>query len=298
MLSLSGSASAPAMRVGLLIVGISAGFYLPSQIAVLTDLVNREHWGKAMAIHELAPNVSLITAPLLVEVLLKIMPWRGIIATLGVLSIVTGALFFLFGQGGIQKGETLNLKVIKNLLTNPSLWSVAAVFIFCIGGNLGLFTMLPLFLVNEVGIERGLANTLLGLSRGVPVLIVFFSGMFADRIGHRRATVAFLAIMGALTLMLGVLRGPSFTPTLLFLQPIAAVSVFPAALALLSGTFPPNLRSLAMSLVGVIGFFGGAGLIPQTIGYFGEAFSFSSGFCLMGILVLATLPLLFHRRVS
>ena len=223
---------------------------------------------------------------------------RTLLATLGVLSFVTGVLFSWLGEGGSQKGETPNLSVMRTFLTNSLLWTAAVVFVFCIGGNLCVYNMLPLFLVNEGGIERALANTLLGVSRVIPVLILFFSGMIADRIGHRRATVAFLAIMGVLTLMLGMLRGPSITPILVFLQPIAAVSVFPAAWAFLSGTFPPNLRSLAISLVGVISFFGGAGLIPQTIGYFGEVFSFSFGFCLMGIVVLATLPLLFRRSVS
>jgi len=41
-----------------MIGGISAGFYLPSGIAALTGLIRREDWGKAMAIHELAPNTG------------------------------------------------------------------------------------------------------------------------------------------------------------------------------------------------------------------------------------------------
>ena len=297
MLALSGSASIPAMRMGLLFLGISAGFYLPSGMPLLTDLVGTEHWGKAFAIHELAPNVSLITAPLLIEALLRIMPWRGIYATLGVLSALMGGLFFLFGQGGQHKGETPNLSVMRDFLINRSFWSVSALLVLCVGGNMGVFMMLPLYLVDEVGMDRGLANTLLGISRVFPVLIVVFSGLIADRIGHRRATVVFLAVMGILTLTLGLVQGRFITPTLLFLHPLASVSAFPATLALLLGTFPPNLRGLAMSLVGLVGFFGGAGLIPQAIGYFGETFSFSLGFCLVGIVVLATLALVFHDSV-
>jgi NNP family nitrate/nitrite transporter-like MFS transporter len=296
MLMFSTSRSVPAMRTGLLTVGVCAGFYLPSGIAVLTDLVRKEHWGKAMAIHELAPNLSLVTAPLLVEVLLRFMPWRGIIVTLGITSILIGVVFWVWGQGGGQGGEVPNLGAFRNFSRDPSFWTLASVFVLCVGASLGVYAMLPLFLVNEVGMDRQLANTLLGISRAFPILILFLSGMIADRIGHKRAVFGFLAITGVLTLMLGLLKGPVITSTIFFLQPIATVSVFPAALSMVSGIFPSNLRSLGMSLVAVIGFFGGAGLIPQMIGFSAEALSFAFGFTLMGLLVLAALPFVSRLR--
>jgi MFS transporter, NNP family, nitrate/nitrite transporter len=65
MIALSQTASITGMYLSLIIAGLSAGFYLPSGIAIVTDLVSREHWGKAMAFHELAPNLGFVTAPLL-----------------------------------------------------------------------------------------------------------------------------------------------------------------------------------------------------------------------------------------
>ena len=77
MLVLSQARTTSGIYFSLIVIGLSAGFYLPSGIVILTDLVSREHWGKAIAFHELAPNLGFITAPLLVEALLGLASWRG-----------------------------------------------------------------------------------------------------------------------------------------------------------------------------------------------------------------------------
>lgn len=55
------------IRPGLILLGLSAGLYLPSGIVTLTAIVNSRDWGKAIAVHELAPNLSFIAAPLLAQ---------------------------------------------------------------------------------------------------------------------------------------------------------------------------------------------------------------------------------------
>jgi small neutral amino acid transporter SnatA (MarC family) len=61
--------------------------------------------------------------------------------------------------------------------------------------------------------------------------------------------------------------------------------------------FPSNLRSVAVSLIIFMGFLLGGGLIPAALGHWAEAFSFSSGFLLLGLLFLALLPF-FHRSIQ
>ena len=39
------------MRIGLLALGLASGLYMPSAIATITSLIDRRHWGKAIAIH-------------------------------------------------------------------------------------------------------------------------------------------------------------------------------------------------------------------------------------------------------
>jgi hypothetical protein len=146
------------MHAGLVLLGIFAGFYIPSGIATLTGLVSKEHWGKALAIHELAPNLGFITAPLLSEALLKLFSWRESLAMLGFLSMFMSILFFFFGRGGKERGEPPRLQSMHKIARNPSFWIMAALFTVSIGSSVGVYTMMPLFLVSERGMEREWAN--------------------------------------------------------------------------------------------------------------------------------------------
>ena len=51
------------IRLGLSVTGLATGLYIPSGIAAITSLVDQRHWGKAVAIHEIAPNLSFTTSP-------------------------------------------------------------------------------------------------------------------------------------------------------------------------------------------------------------------------------------------
>ncbi len=58
------------IRLGLIGLGLASGLYLPSGIATLTEFVTPKDLGKALAVHELAPNLGLMLAPFLVEAFL------------------------------------------------------------------------------------------------------------------------------------------------------------------------------------------------------------------------------------
>jgi len=296
MLAISRSTSISSIHAWLLLVGVCAGFYFPSGVATLTSLTGREHWGKALAVHEMAPNLAFVTAPLLVEALLRFVPWRGIVRLLGLSSIMMSILFLLFGPKGSQRGDAPNPRALQRILRNTSFWVMGVVFALSIGAELGLYSILPLFLVNEMGVEREWANALVGFSRVSGVLILFFSGPITDRIGHKRATIFFLAVVGTLTLMLGILTGRIITPTLIILQAASLPCFFPGALAFLSTIFPPRFRSLGVSLVLLVGVLIGLGAVPPGIGYFAERVSFSAGFSLLGVLLLAMVPAVFTLR--
>lgn len=44
-------------------LGLAAGLYLPSGVAALTSFVRPRDWGKAVAMHEIAPNGGMVLAP-------------------------------------------------------------------------------------------------------------------------------------------------------------------------------------------------------------------------------------------
>ncbi len=297
MLGLSLSPSLAAIHAGLFFVGVFTGFYLPSGIAALTELFPRKLWGRIMAIHELAPNVAFITAPLLAEGLLKFLSWRSTLGFIGVCSLLMGGLFLLLGRGGAEKSAPPSAHSLGAVMARPQFWTMAVFFMVAIGASLGLYTMLSLFLVGEIHFERGTANLLIGLSRISATFVLLLSGFLTDRLGAKKAMMALLSATGVSILLLGFFKGPIVTGVLLFLQAASVVCLFPIGFTMISMIFPSELRSGAVSLTIFLGFLLGGGLIPAALGHWAEAFSFSSGFILLGFLFLALLPF-FHRSIK
>ena len=283
------------IRLGLLLLGMAAGIYIPSGIATLTSLINSRHWGKAIAIHELAPNMSFVAAPLLTEALLLWFSWRGVLVFLGVASILAGLAFARFGKGGEFPGKTPSFRSSKMLFSEPAFWIMIILFSLGITGSLGIFAMLPLYLVTEYGMDRSWANTLIGLSRIPAVGMAFLAGWASDLLGPRRTLMAIFLLSGLTTVLLGVTSG-YWTIIMIFLQPIIAVCFFPPGLAALSSIGPPSTRNVTVSLTIPVAFTLGSGVIPTGIGIMADADSFSLAIALTGGLILMGAVLSFYLR--
>jgi NNP family nitrate/nitrite transporter-like MFS transporter len=273
------------IQMSLLFLGMAAGLYLPSGIASLTSLISPRHWGKALAIHELAPNLSFVAAPLITEGLLLYFSWRNVLALLGGTTILAGLAFARFGRGGKFPGQPPTLGSIKILLVEPAFWIMIFLFTLGISGTLGVFTMLPLFLVSEQGMDREWANTLVALSRISGLGMAFLGGWASDRFGPKRTLTGVFLITGVSTIMLGAVSGP-WLGIILFVQPMLAVCFFPAGFAALSLIGPPEARNIAVSLTIPSAFIVGSGVIPTAIGIAGDLSSFAFGIVGVGFLIL------------
>lgn len=283
------------IRSALVLIGLSSGLYLPSGIASLTDMVNSKDWGKAIAVHELAPILAFISAPLLAEGLMIWFSWRGVLAVLGGTAIFTGGAFACFGRGSAFLGETPSPRNLRALVTIPSFWIMVVLFSMGIGASLGVYTMLPLYLVAEEGLGRGWANTLVGLSRIAALGVIFLAGWATDRLGPRRALGGAFLATGMATMLLGLFHGVRILPAL-FLQPVFSSCFFPAGFAALSKIGPAQVRNVAVSLVVPMAYLIGGGAIPAGIGILGDHGYFSLGFMLVGVLLIGTPILLKYLK--
>ncbi len=274
------------LRLGQFLVGAASGLYLPSAIATITAVVPRRHWGKAIAIHEVAPNAAFVLAPVLAEALLSVVPWQGVLAVLGAGSLLGGAVFLACGRAGAFAGEAPSFGPLRDLARSRNYWVLVILFGLGIGGSMGLYTMLPLFLVSGHGFERVWANGLIAFSRLPGVAAAFGSGWLTDRFGAGR-TIAFVLLgNGLLTVGLGLCPA-AWVPGLVAIQPALAVCFFPAGFAAIALASPPAARNIAVSLVTPLGFLLGAGALPSLIGAVSEAVSFSAGFAAAGVLIAA-----------
>ncbi|HVO83803.1 MAG TPA: MFS transporter [Syntrophobacteria bacterium] len=274
------------VQAALVALGLATGLYLPSGIATITSLIPPRHWGKGIAIHEVAPNLCAVVAPFMSEALLPWVPWWGILALIGAASVIVGIAFWRFGAGGRFPGQAPTLSAFQTLLRERSFWAMTVLLSLAISASLGVYTMFPLYLVAERGIERSWANILVGLSRASGLVAVFLAGWAADRIGPRQIMRWVLLLTGTFTVLLGAVPG-YWVAGMFFLQQLLAVCFFPAGFAVLSAIGPPHARNLAVSLSIPIAFLAGGGVTPTIIGVMGDAGSFTGGIVLVGALVLS-----------
>jgi NNP family nitrate/nitrite transporter-like MFS transporter len=274
-----------AMRFCVFLLGISAGTYLPSGITTITSLVNPKQWGKAVAIHELAPNLSFLLTPLLVEMLLYWFVWQNIFFLVGISSIIMGLIFAHFGKGGNFLGEAPNFSSIGPILNIPAFWILISLFGLAIASTLGIYNMLPLYLVTEHGISREWANSLVSISRISTLGMALLSGWATDRFGPKTIMVGVFLITGILTILLGIVS-TYWIGTIVFLQPMLAVCFYPAGFAALSSISTPENRNVAISLTIPIAFVIGGGVVPAFIGIMADKGYFAWGISLSGALIV------------
>lgn len=286
-----------ALRCCVFLLGVSAGVYLPSGITTVTSLVNSKDWGKAVAIHELAPNLSFILTPLLVAILLHWFFWRHILFLIGTGSVIVGIAFARFGKGGHFSGQAPNFSAIKTIIKTPNFWILIFLFSLAITSTLGIYNMLPLYLVAEHGVNHEWANTLVGISRISTLGMAFLSGWATDRLGPKTIMLCVFFVTGILTLLLGIVS-TYWVIIVVFLQPVLAVCFYPAGFSALSSISTPENRNVAISLTIPIAFVLGGGAVPAFIGILADLGYFSWGISFSGILIIIGFFLSFFLHIK
>jgi MFS transporter, NNP family, nitrate/nitrite transporter len=286
-----------AMRCCVFVLGISAGIYLPSGITTVTSLVKPGHWGKAVAIHELAPNLSFILTPLLAEILLHWFIWRNILFFIGMVSVIMGIVFSKLGKGGNFLGEAPNFSSIKKIFRIPAFWILIVLFSLAITSTLGIYNMLPLYLVTEHGMSLDWANSIVGTSRISTLGMAFLGGWATDRFGPKSIMIGAFFVTGILTVLIGMVP-THWIAGMVFLQPLLAVCFYPAGFAALSTISTPENRNMAISLTIPVAFVLGGGVVPAMIGVMADKGYFSWGISFSGVLIMTGFFLLFFLKLS
>jgi len=291
LMAVAASNTVWALRIGLVAVGFAAGMYPPSGFAVLTRLAKPAYWGRAMGIHDIAPNVSIVAAPAVAGLLVGVTSWRGVYFLFGVVAFLVGLAFVRFGPPVTGRGQVPDLGKARLLLGRPPLWIMC--FLFSLGGAglIGVYNMLPLYLTSVHGLEASSANLIVALSRVPGIGMCLVAGWFTDQVGPRKAMAVVLAGTGFFGILIGLLSGTALVITV-FLQAAVAICFFPAGLAAVSRLFPFALRNLAIAFAVAFSSFVGSGLISALMGLFADHGMFSTGLILNGGLVLAGLPAL------
>jgi NNP family nitrate/nitrite transporter-like MFS transporter len=284
------------IRLAMLVIGIAAGFNLPSITAIITAIVSRPDWGKALAVQQLAPPSSLILGPLLTVFVLQWFSWRYLMGGIAAFVFLIALTLLIIARVGDFPGDAPKVSLARFILSQGSFWILIVLFALGMGGQIGVYAMMPLYLVTERGMDAETANTLVGTAQISALFMTFFSGWVTDKIGEKKAIGIFLLLSGIVTALLGLFSGP-WLKVMVFLQPALIACFFPPGFAALSRIVQPDYRSLATSWVTPTALVLGGGLLPTVLGYMGEIYSIGTGISIAGILIIAGFPLAFFLKL-
>jgi len=281
------------MRLFLFMLGAGTGLYMPSAMAMIASLVKPEQRGRAVAINEVGFNMSFVMAPLLGRLFLPFFSWRLIIRLIAMMIVSSGMVFILFGEGGTDRGSPPHLHHIRKILAQPSFWIITLLFTLAIGGEVGVFSIIPTYMVKEMGWDQDYVNTLIWISRLSCIVSVLVAGWLADSIGIKQLIRAVFVISGAATVLMGFADGPLLILAV-FIQPFVIICFFPAGFSAIAALDHPELISLTTSFISPLAYLVGAGLVPAGMAILGDRGAFSAGFYLTGgALLLALVPVHF-----
>jgi NNP family nitrate/nitrite transporter-like MFS transporter len=272
-----------AFHVLFFFLGIATGTYIPSILPIITETYESRHWGKVIGIHDSAASLSILSIPILVAFGLHFLSWRTLLLLLAVLSLLLPIYFWKVSAE--PKGEMSQQgSRISDLLKKRPIWVLGFLWIFATASALGLYSILPLYLIRERGIDFNLANTLFGISRAGGVFVSIFIGFLTDRYGYRFMLTLCLVTTGLSTIGLALSSTLPLILATLILQATLSVGFFPAALAALSNLTPLSERSMAIGVAISIGMIFGNGGAPLLLGFIADHFSFHVGITWLGIL--------------
>ncbi len=274
------------LQVGLFVLGLGAGLYFPSGLATISNLVAPAYLSRGMSIHELAPNMGFVAAPLICDAFLAYIQWRQGLALLGTLIIMSGIAYGMSPYGSKEKGTAPDLSAAKVFFRMPVFWGMVGLFSLAICSTLGIYAMAPLFLVNDHGMEPGKANSLLAFSRVASIFMPLAGGWLGDKFGKQLVIALILFLTGITTAALALVNTGIWVTVLIIVQPLLAVCFFPAGFAELSKLGSSQYGNLGVSLCLPLAFLIGGGLMPTLIGAVGDVYSISAGFLLVGSLML------------
>lgn len=281
LMGLAGSDTFTSFSIWITLMGIGAGLYMPSGVVTITEITPPAYWGQAFSIHELAPNLAFIAAPFITELFMKSLGYAALFRLLGAACLILAAVYALRGPRTVRPGMAPVLGNIKTIVTRPAFWIMALLFVLAVGVEIGIYNLVPAFLVMEKGTTREMANIILGCSRTASLFFLPATGWIIRRIGYRRTLALCLLGTGVTTLLAGY--GPLWwTVTMLTLQPIFVVCFFPVGFAVLALVCPKATGDLSVSLTVTCTSIIGAGLIPAVLAWSGERFSFALSFTLFG----------------
>jgi NNP family nitrate/nitrite transporter-like MFS transporter len=278
----------------LFFLGLGTGIYLPCAIPLITSIFERENWGKAISFHETAVGLSTLTVPLITVFALRFFHWRSLFILISGACLLALIFFLVFSPDTRPKKEKrVRLPVI---LRRKDFWIITILWSLCGVATMGIYNIIPLYLVKERGIQMELANSIFGLSRIGNFVSMILIGFILDRFNLKKILLFLVLATGIATIGLSLAHSVWLLVVLLLAQATFSFVFFPAGLVAISKITDLGERSLFTGVLMGIGGLMGPGLSPFILGAVADVWSFQVGIFMVGL--LCTLSCLLFKALQ
>jgi len=266
------------------VLGFGGGLYLPCALPLLTSTIHPDKWGKAIAFHETAATFSILVIPLLAAAALRFLDWTVLVVVLSGLCLAVTVVFLVRSPDLRPKEEEKS--PFSRVLRRKDFWIMATLWSFASASGLGLYNLIPLFLVNEKGLSIDVANSIFGLSRIGGLVVTLLAGFLIDRFGVK--SVLLLSLLASGLSITGIALADSFPllVTMLVFQATFMPVFFPAGLVTISKLTNLGDRSAFAGATVAIGVVFGTGIAPTLLGTVADVWSFQVGMMVQGLLTM------------
>jgi NNP family nitrate/nitrite transporter-like MFS transporter len=265
------------------LLGMATGTYIPGILPIITNTYEFRNWGKAIGFHDSAASFSIFSIPILMAFGLQFFSYKTPLLLLGIASLIFPLFFWKVSvepeKEPLQKGEGY-----LSLFGKRTIWIMILFWILSSGSSMGVYSILPLYLIKERGIDFNLANNLLGISRAGGMAVPILIGFLVDRYGYRTILFLSLLLTGLSTIGLSLSSHLSLIFISLILQSVFSLGFFPVALATISKLTPLSSRSMVLGVIMSVGVGFGMGVTPFLLGLTADHFNFRVGMFWLGIL--------------
>jgi NNP family nitrate/nitrite transporter-like MFS transporter len=160
----------------------------------------------------------------------------------------------------------------------------------------GVYTIIPLFLVTEKGMEVEAANTIFGVSRIGGVFATILVGFLVDRFAVKKLLFIILFITGLSTVGMALAQVLWLLVGMLVIQATVSMVFFPAAVTVISAITPPEERTTFIGVILGLSSLFCFGVFPVGLGAVADKWNFQIGILAVGILITLSCALI--RRLK
>jgi len=275
-------------------IGLTAGIYFPCAVPLITSIFSRDNWGKAIGFHETAASFGLFVIPILVAFAIRFYHWKSFFVILSGACLIVIILFHVFAPDlrPQQERRSNYFRVLrrKDFWIFTIIWTISAM------ASAGIFSVIPLFLVKEKGIQLELANTIFGFSRIGGLLATLLVGFVLDRYAIKKILFIVLFTTGLSTMGMALAQVFWLLVGMLIIQATVSVAFFPAAIMTISKITRLEERSTFTGMIMAISVIFGIGFTAVGLGAVADRWNFQIGILVLG--VLATLSCVLIRELK